>query len=176
MSDISDELRSEFLADKEYAHGYMESYIDAYIATQIKVLREQREWSQEELANETDMKQARISVLENIDYASWSVSTLRRFARAYDLVLKVSFEEFGAEIERMSEFGAEGLERRSRTNDLGRNAEPQRIQPVGETQGQAQAFVGTAKELLRYSDGTANQITVTQLPSTFHQRSHPDAA
>lgn len=158
MSDIRDDLRDEFLGDKDYAHAYMDSHVDAFIATQIKVLREQREWSQEKLAAETGMKQERISVLENVDYASWSLSTLRRFAKAYDLVVRVTFEEFGTEIGRMSEFSAEGLKRRSRVDDLGRIAGPERIQFAGSTPVQMGTFL--ISEPRRHAAATTvNEIT-----------------
>ncbi|HEY2815855.1 MAG TPA: helix-turn-helix transcriptional regulator [Casimicrobiaceae bacterium] len=160
MNDLSDDLRKEFLDDKEYAHAYMESYVDAYIATQIKVIREQREWSQEQLANETGMKQARISVLENVDYSSWSVSTLRRFARAFDLVLRVTFEEFGTEIGRMSEFGANGLRRTGRSEDLSRAAKAEAIQPATGTSGQTVSLPGTSKERVYRADATPDEVIV----------------
>ena len=47
-------LREELIEkqnDKEYRHGYADENLNATIATQIKVLREQREWKQEDLAN-----------------------------------------------------------------------------------------------------------------------------
>jgi transcriptional regulator with XRE-family HTH domain len=171
MSVLSDELRDEFLDDKEYARAYMESYVDAYIATQIKVIREQREWSQEQLANETGMKQARISVLENVDYSSWSVSTLRRFASAFDLVLRVTFEEFGTEIRRMSEFGANGLRRTGRTEDLSRAAEAKNIQPAAGTSGQTVRIPGTAKDVLYSANATPDSITVMNLPKIQRRES-----
>src|ERR1700687_5078712 len=118
MSDFSDKLREEFISDKEYAHAYMESQIDAFIATQLKVLRDKAEWSQEQLAAEAGMKQERISVLEDVNYSSWTVNTLRKIARAFDLVLKVSFEEFGTVIREIEEFSSERLLRRKREMDL----------------------------------------------------------
>jgi transcriptional regulator with XRE-family HTH domain len=157
MSDLSAELRGEFLNDKEYAHAYMESHVDAYIATQIKVLRDQREWSQERLANETGMRQARISVLENVDYAAWSINTLRRLARAFDVVLRVTFEEFGTEIGRMNEFREEGLQRTERVSDLSRAAAPEECQTSAATSGQIYRIFGTAKELVYGIDTASNR-------------------
>lgn len=118
MSELGEKLRDELLDDKEYAHAYVEEFMNAYIATQIKVLREKSGWTQRELADESGMKQARISLLENVDYDAWSVSTLRKLARAFDLVLKVSFEEFSEAIRSVEGFGREALDRKSRTDDL----------------------------------------------------------
>lgn len=114
---IKSKLRSRF-NDAEYAHAYMETFFNAAIATQIKVLREQRGLTQGELAELTSMKQERISVLENVDYGTWNVKTLRRLAEAFDVVLKVSFETFGHAIEEVSAFSRETLQRSPRVEDL----------------------------------------------------------
>lgn len=119
MSELAEKLREEFLKDKEYAHAYMEEFENSYIATQIKVLREQNGFTQNELAELAEMKQERISVLENVNYSSWSVNTLRKLARAFDLVLHVSFENFGDEIINITSLDRDKLSRTSRKVDLG---------------------------------------------------------
>ena len=114
---LKSKLRERF-KDAEYAHSYMETFINAAIATQIKVLREQRGLTQGELAELTSMKQERISVLENVDYGTWNVKTLRRLAEAFDVVLKVSFETFSQAIEGVDSFSREALQRTTRVEDL----------------------------------------------------------
>ena len=114
---LKNKLRERF-KDVEYAHSYMETFINAAIATQIKVLREQRGLTQGELAELTSMKQERISVLENVDYGTWNVKTLRRLAEAFDVVLKVSFETFGQAIDEVGSFSREALQRTAREEDL----------------------------------------------------------
>ena len=52
-----DKLRRDF-ADPEYAYAYADGFLDSYIATQIKVLRENREWTQARLALEAGMRQS----------------------------------------------------------------------------------------------------------------------
>ena len=84
---------------------------------QIKVLREQREWTQEELADRAKMKQERVALLENVNYESWTLSVLRRFARAFDLRLDVEFKDFGSFFEDFANFGQESLERDSFKDD-----------------------------------------------------------
>lgn len=118
MSELAENVRKEFLKDKEYAHAYMEEFENSYIATQIKVLREQNDLTQNELAELAEMKQERISVLENVNYSSWSINTLRKLARAFDLVLHVSFENFGDEIKAITSLNREGLSRIAREKDL----------------------------------------------------------
>lgn len=97
MNELADNLASEF-HDKEYAHAYVNQFYDMAIAAQIKVLREQRGLSQEELAAEAGMKQERISLLENVDYSAWTLKTLRQLGEAFDVAVHVSFVDFSAAI------------------------------------------------------------------------------
>jgi transcriptional regulator with XRE-family HTH domain len=80
------------------------------IATQIKVLREQREWRQEDLAEEAEMTQPMVSRYENVNYSSWSINTLKKFALAYDVWLDVRFRPFGELVRTTEEFGREALQ------------------------------------------------------------------
>ena len=96
---------------------YAEESLNTYIATQIKVLREQRNLTQAELARLTGMKQPRIAVMEDINYSSWSIKTLRRLAEALDLRLSVKFETFSSLIPEVANFSRESLERFSFEND-----------------------------------------------------------
>jgi transcriptional regulator with XRE-family HTH domain len=82
----------EQLHDKEYRTVYADSVLDSTVAAQIKA----RGWTQAELAERADMKQSRISTMEDVSYGSWTLSTLKRLARALDLRLVVRFESFGS--------------------------------------------------------------------------------
>jgi transcriptional regulator with XRE-family HTH domain len=117
MNALRSNLREEF-HDKEYRHAYADDWLNTFIATQIKVLREQRSLTQKDLAREADMKQPRIAVLEDIDYSSWSINTLRRLAVAFDLRLSVKFEDFSSLIFEAEGFGRESLERASFADDV----------------------------------------------------------
>lgn len=116
MNDSIKALRQAF-RDKEYRHGYADEFLNAYIATQIKVVREQHEWSQAKLAEEAGMLQPRISVMENVNYASWSIKILRKIAEAFDLTLCVSFESFGKRIRDIETFARNNLQRDFFDND-----------------------------------------------------------
>jgi len=116
MKDLLNSLKKSF-RDKEYRHGYVDEFLNANIATQIKVLREQRGWSQKELAKRAGMLQPRISILENVDYSSWSISALRKIAEAFDLTLCVSFESFGRRVQDIFSLKRENLERPSFDED-----------------------------------------------------------
>ena len=105
------------LENEEFAHVYSDEMLNIFIATQLRVLR--GELSQEELAKKAGMKQERISLLENVNYSSWSVNTLRRLAKAFDLRLKISFESFGTLIEDINNLNATGLKRATRKQEIG---------------------------------------------------------
>lgn len=110
-------LRKKF-SDREIAHAYVDEFLNMSIATQLKVLREQRRLTQKSLAELAGMKQERISVLENVNYSSWSINTLRKLAAAFDVRLRVSFETFGSCLAEMENFTRESLERMSREEEL----------------------------------------------------------
>uniref|UniRef100_A0A6M3IH09 Putative DNA binding, helix-turn-helix domain containing protein n=1 Tax=viral metagenome TaxID=1070528 RepID=A0A6M3IH09_9ZZZZ len=112
MNGLVKSLKRAF-RDKQYRHGYVDDFLNVSIATQIKVLREQCGWSQKELADQAGMLQPRISVLENINYSSWSIKVLKKIAEAFDLTLCVSFESFGRRVKDIEKFGRKELERNS---------------------------------------------------------------
>ena len=94
-----------------YRHAYAESFLDSFIATQIKALREQRQLSQTVLAEMASMRQSQISKLEDVNNNSWKISTLAKVARAFDLALVVRFESFGNLLPEVERFGRASLER-----------------------------------------------------------------
>jgi len=118
ISDLANRVKKAF-RNKEYRHAYVDEFLNVSIATQIKVLREQRNWTQAELGNRVDppMKQTRISIMENVNYSSFSINTLRKLAEAFDLTLRVSFESFGCRLKDIEQFSRVALERPSFEDD-----------------------------------------------------------
>ena len=116
MKELIKRLKEEF-KDKETRHVYCDEFLNASIATQIKVLREQRNWTQSQLAERTGMKQSRIVVLEDVNYSSWNINVLRRLAEAYDLTLTIKFESFGEKLAAIESFSKEALEKPSFDDD-----------------------------------------------------------
>src|SRR5436305_10610088 len=114
--DIREELKESFV-DREYRQAYASSFLNTSIAAQIKALRESNGWSQEELGRRAGMRQESISRLENVNYSSWSISTLRRLAEAFDLALTVKFESFGHLLEDIVSLNTESLIRPSFEKD-----------------------------------------------------------
>lgn len=100
-----------------YRHAYVDSFLDSFIATQIKVLREKRQLTQSALAELAGMRQSQISKLEDVNHSGWKVGTLKKLARAFDLVLVVRFESFGKVLPDIDRFGRAALERESFSDD-----------------------------------------------------------
>lgn len=110
MSSYRKQLKKEF-KDKEYRDAYAEDYLHTKIASQIKVIREQRELTQKELAEMIGTKQPGVTRLENVNYASWNISTLKKIAAALGCWLNVSFEPFGTLLDEDESFSREWLQR-----------------------------------------------------------------
>ncbi len=126
MSVTRKELFKDF-EDAETAYGYLEEFQNIYIATQIHTLRLQRELTQEALAKKAGMKQTRIHVLEDVNYDSWSIKTLRRLAEAFDLGLRVSFESIGTMVGDIVNMDENNLKRVSRKDEI--NARKRQTKP-----------------------------------------------
>lgn len=110
MSEIKERLKRKF-TDEEYRYAYDEEFSNARMAMQIKAVREKQELTQKQLADLAEMKQSRISELENANYQMWSVSTLRRLAKALDVRFSFGFESWGELLEEIEKSGRERLER-----------------------------------------------------------------
>jgi transcriptional regulator with XRE-family HTH domain len=111
MSGLLKELKTDFAKnDKEYRHAYVDESLNTSIATQIKVLREQRRLTQQELAGVAEMQQSMISRYENVNYSSWSISTLKKLADAFDVWLDVRFRSFGEFVATVDGFSRESLQ------------------------------------------------------------------
>lgn len=117
MSELAQKITEEF-SNKNYAYGYMESHVDAAIAAQIKTLREQRGLTQAQLAELAGMKQERVCALEDVDYSAWTVKTLRKLAKAFDVHLQVRFAPFSKGILDVVNLSKESLKVTPRDEDL----------------------------------------------------------
>jgi transcriptional regulator with XRE-family HTH domain len=116
--DVRESLREELsTSGPEVRAHYADMLLDSMVALQIKTLRQQRPWTQKELAGRAGMKQSRISAMERTDYSSWSIRTLKRLAKAFDLRLRVTFESFGSLLDDYTQLGRAKLERPSFPDD-----------------------------------------------------------
>lgn len=107
---------------ENYRYVYDEEFMNTYISTQIRVLREQRGMTQDQLAKAAGTGQSKVSAMES-DYGSWSVRTLRKLARAFGVRLFVSFEGWGELLPRVEGFRRETLQRPKITDDPAFKAE-----------------------------------------------------
>jgi transcriptional regulator with XRE-family HTH domain len=158
MSDIAEHLRDE-LKDAEYSEGYAESFLDSYIATQIKVLREQRGLSQQGLADLIGTKQGAVSRIEDVNYSKWNVSTLKKLARAFRVRLKVSFETYGSLLVEVTTFSRESLQREPRESDNILNSVP----------GEAPAIRSRSSRHAIKKARHRRALTIYATPSDFSQ-------
>lgn len=93
MGKIRDEVLEE-LHDRAYRHDYAQGFLDMTLARQIRAIRKQRGLSQADLAEALGTRQSAISLLEDEDYGSMTLSTLKELARAFDVYLDVRFTSF----------------------------------------------------------------------------------
>jgi transcriptional regulator with XRE-family HTH domain len=77
------EYRREFAAD-----------VGTGLAFQVRLLREARGWTQEELAHQMGKRQETICQWENPDYGRYTLKTLSELAAAFDVALLVRFAPF----------------------------------------------------------------------------------
>jgi transcriptional regulator with XRE-family HTH domain len=108
MNQIAERLRTD-LQDEEARYAYADTVTNAFVAAQIRGLREARELSQEELAALVGTKQSGISRLERQDYSTWKVETLRKLARAFGVRLRIRFEPFSTLLDEISDFSDNSL-------------------------------------------------------------------
>ena len=110
MNESQDTLKRELL-DAEYRYAYAEDFLNTLIATQIRVLREQRGMSQGQLAELVGTQQPGIARLENVNYSVWKTETLRKLARALQVRLRITFEDFTSLLNDGAGFSRDSLER-----------------------------------------------------------------
>jgi transcriptional regulator with XRE-family HTH domain len=78
--------------------GAKEAYVEAELvnglAHQIRILREQRGWTQKELAKRVNTSQNTISRLEDPSYGRYTIRTLLSLSKAFDVALFVRYLPF----------------------------------------------------------------------------------
>ncbi len=116
MSWLQNELTAYF-QDRDVRHVYVDEFLNEWLATQIKVLREQRDLKQTQLENLAGLPQGSINKLEDVTNFEWDLLTLKKLAEAFDVPLDVSFTTFGQRLWEMENFGRSALERVPFTKD-----------------------------------------------------------
>ena len=95
LSDVITKIKKIWarLSSKEYRDEFVSATISDRLAAQIFSMREQKGWTQAELAATCGMMQPRISKLEE-SCEGVSVTTLRKIASAFDVGLSIKFVPF----------------------------------------------------------------------------------
>jgi len=146
MREYQAALREE-LRDEDYRYAYAEDFLNTFVAAQIKVLREQRELTQQDLADLIGTKQAGISRLENVNYSSWKTETLRRIARALGVRLRITFETFGTLLDDAARFSRQNLERPDFVEDSAFQEQVVELNPAeGDASSNAIAVTGSTEQ------------------------------
>ncbi len=109
----------QLFRSREYRQAFVKSHLSTQIAAEIKANRERRNLSQEQLGELVGMKQSEILRLEDVNYESWSLSSLQRLAEAMDLVLSVRFESYSEFLDDFLAFGEDSLAKPSFEEDPG---------------------------------------------------------
>lgn len=108
------------LVDEESRREFANEFLDSRIALQIKALRQQRQWTQAQLAKRAGMRQSQISRLENVNNSSWTIATLKRLAAAFDLPLYVLFPSWSQLVDDSLGLSRSSLERPTFAEDESR--------------------------------------------------------
>ena len=98
------------LANKEYRDSFVASNIANTVSSQIFTLRDQRGWTQKELAHRAGMGQSRIPALEDPNLENFEIGTLKRIASAFDVALVVRFVPFSDLVNWTAELSEEKLQ------------------------------------------------------------------
>ncbi len=114
--------------DKPYRDAYIGAHIKNNIAYQTRLMREQRNWTQQQLAEKADKTQNTISRLEDPSYGKLTIKTLLELASSFDVALLIKFVPFSDFLNETQALSAEALSAKSFTEELRENETLQLIE------------------------------------------------
>ena len=82
------------LKNKAVRRAYVEAELVNGLAHQIRILRQQRNWTQFHLAKRLRTSQGVVSRLEDPSYGKYSLKTLTQLSSAFDVALYIRFMTF----------------------------------------------------------------------------------
>ena len=93
---LSKSMEKSFLSLKntKAREAYVEAELVNGLAHQIRIIRQQRGWSQKELAKRVGTTQTTISRLEDPSYGKYSIRTLLALGKVFDVALFVRYMQF----------------------------------------------------------------------------------
>lgn len=98
MNALLSSLWEKLNHSKRYRESFTGAVVKRMLPLQIRMLRKQRDWSQERLAQEAKLTQGVISRAEDPEYGNLTINTLTRIAAGFDCAFLgrfVSFSELG---------------------------------------------------------------------------------
>jgi transcriptional regulator with XRE-family HTH domain len=100
---ISDKERQirDSLTNREYREALAIEHVNTTLAIQIRMMRENHQWKQSDLAAQLGKHQETVSQWENPDYGRHSMTTLKALAAAFDVALLVKFIPFSELVQDM---------------------------------------------------------------------------
>lgn len=106
------------VADKAYRDFYNETYLKKWIPFQVKTLRNERKWSQEQAGEALGKGQNAISRLESPSYSKVTLQTLIEIAQGYDVGLIVKFVPFSRLLKEYEDVSSMSLRAPSPTDEF----------------------------------------------------------
>ena len=91
---VSSQLLKNLKENKKYREAFVAEHIATTIPFQLRAMRKKLRMTQKQLGKDAGMAPERITVLEDPNYARFTVSTLLRLADALDVALIVRFAPF----------------------------------------------------------------------------------
>ena len=88
------QIRVKKFSEKAYRQGYVSVHLRRGIARQIQIIREQRGWTQQDLAEKANKTQNTVSRWEDPSYGKFTINTLIELGSALDVALVVKFVPF----------------------------------------------------------------------------------
>lgn len=85
---------SNLAKSKKYREAFALSLFKRMVPFQIRALRKERGWSQEQLATSATLTQGVISRAEDPDYGKLTINTIRNIAAGFDVAFIVKFVPF----------------------------------------------------------------------------------
>jgi transcriptional regulator with XRE-family HTH domain len=101
------------MEDDELRDGFVADHVRTRLALLIRSLREQRGWSQTDLADAMGTTQSVISRLEDPDYGKLTTRTLFEVAAAFKLPLYIDMPDWDEWFRLMSDMSSRSLQRKS---------------------------------------------------------------
>jgi transcriptional regulator with XRE-family HTH domain len=101
------------LEDDELRDGFVADHVRTRLALLIRSLREQRGWSQTDLAHAMGTTQSVVSRLEDPDYGKLTLRTLFEVAAAFKLPLYIDMPDWEEWFDLMSDMSSRNLQRDS---------------------------------------------------------------